>query len=93
MRTLPRTRHVMQPCLVRLRFCLTSVADIWAAASALAVFVALLGGAMAVCGLRCVWATMAGLKWRWGLGLGLGGVCVRVGGGKVKFVKVKVDNR
>ena len=60
-RTLPRTRHVMQPCLVRLRFCLTSVAAMWAAASALAVLVALFGGAMAVCGLRCVWATMAGV--------------------------------
>ena len=60
-RTLPRTRHVMQPCLVRLRFCLTSVAAMWAAARALAVFVALFGGAMAFCGLRCAWATMAGL--------------------------------
>jgi hypothetical protein len=57
-RTLPRTRHVMQPCLVRLRFCLISVADMWAAASALAVLVALLGGAIAVCDLRCVWMTM-----------------------------------
>ena len=75
MRTLPRTRHVMHPCLVRLRFCLTSVAAMWAAARALAVFVALFGGAMAFCGLRCVWVTIVGL----GCGKGLSGV-VGLGG-------------